>query len=48
MAHVDDGGSGREVNVEPNLVPFIDTEMIVAAIEEVSNVCIVYNMYIYL
>ena len=32
MAHVDDGGSGREVNVEPNLVPFID----------LMSVCIIF------
>lgn len=32
MAHVDDGGSGREINVEPNLVPFID----------LMSVCIIF------
>lgn len=32
MAHVEEGGGGRQVNVEPNLVPFID----------LMSVCIIF------
>lgn len=32
MAHIDDNSGGREVNVEPNLVPFID----------LMSVCIIF------